>query len=1088
MAHSSTGAHPSVERSALARPWPQALATGLAYALVGLSALLLAGPPGYAVQLYPPAGIGLAAALVWGRAGAFGAGLGAFVVNGTLGLLVGRGTDTAFILPLLIGLGAAAQAGLGAWLVRHRVGQPLWLSEPRDIALAGVLGGGVACVVSPTVATTALVSLGVVPPAGAAVNWLAWWTGDLFGVLIGAPVALAFIGQPAAVWRPRRRSLAAPLLAALALLAGGMWALGERERTMAAKVSERDADRLAAAVQQRLQLPVHVLQALVAAAEARGRADSVALGAVAAAWLTPGAPLQAVGYSQRVAAADLPGFEEEARAEGLAGFRVHHRDNGRALAADGDAVVVRRVEPMTGNAAALGVNALSIPAAREAILATLRSGSMSASAGFRLTQSASDETGLVLYQSARPKATAAVPPSGAASGAGPAGLAAGPVASREGVLFVALRLTPLLGRIDEAGVDGDLWCVVDPAPGVSRVLLVGATACAAASPGQFRVRRLQLADRALELRLLPPAQGAEGGPTAQRVFVTAGFAAAAMLAAWLLTVTGQAARTQRAVDEATTELRHEVAERRQAEQRLAASEARLLGILDHAPLGIAFLDPHGKLLQGNPHLFRMLGSPPEALLGQTVASITLPEDLPALQRQHRQLLSGELAVVRQPLRLARRGGNPALVVRMACTALRSAEGRVQYMVAVIEDLTEHLQLEQAERARQRAEADSRAKSEFVSRMSHELRTPLNAMLGFAQLLGLDRQPALHEHHRQWVQQIQRAGWHLLELVNDTLDLARIESGSVRLQLEALDLTRLATECVDLVGTAATSRGVVLDLELAPDLPPVSADATRLKQVLMNLLSNAVKYNRQAGRVTVRAALTATGPEAAAGSAAVQLDVIDTGLGMSPEQMVRLFEPYNRLGREGSGVEGTGIGLVIARRLAEMMGGTLRASSRAGAGSTFSLVLPAAADAVRPPQAPLPTPTAPYRQRLVLYIEDNPTNVEVMRGMLHQRPQVKLEVADTGEQGLAKARRLRPDLVLLDMQLPDASGTEVLRQLVAHPDTATIPVIIVSADATPARVEKALTLGAARYVTKPVELATFLQVLDEVLGAIDTRYG
>ncbi|MBL8342143.1 MAG: response regulator [Rubrivivax sp.] len=1087
MAHSSTGAHHSVARSALARPWPQALATGLAYALVGLIALLLAGPPGYAVQLYPPAGIGLAAALVWGRAGAVGAGLGAFVVNGTLGLLVGRGTDTAFVLPLLIGLGAAAQAGLGAWLVRRRVDQPLWLSEPRDIALVALLGGGVACIVSPTVATSALVGLGVVPPAGAAGNWLAWWTGDMFGVLIGAPVALAFIGQPAAVWRPRRHSLAAPLLAALALLASGMWALGERERTMAAKVNERDADRLAAAVQQRLQLPVHALQALVAATQARGRADNVALGAVAAAWLTPGTPLQAVGYSQRVKAADLHGFEEDAHAEGLAGFRVHHRDGGQALAADGDAVVVRRVEPMAGNAAALGVNALSIPAARAAILATLRSGSMSASAGFRLTQSASDETGLVLYQAARPKASADMQPPGTASGAGTA-VTAGPAVSREGVLFVALRLTPLLGRIDEAGVDGELWCVVDPAPGVSRALLVGATSCAAASPGQFLVRRLLLADRALELRLLPPTPGAEGGPTAQRVFVTAGFAAAAILAAWLLTVTGQAARTQRAVDEATAELRHEVAERRQAEQRLAASEARLLGILDHAPLGIAFLDPHGKLLQGNPHLFRMLGSPPEALLGQTVASITLPEDLPALQRQHRQLLSGEVAVVRQPLRLSRRGGSPPLVVRMACTALRSAEGRVQYMVAVIEDLTEHLQLEQAERARQRAEADSRAKSEFVSRMSHELRTPLNAMLGFAQLLGLDRQPSLHERHRQWVQQIQRAGWHLLELVNDTLDLARIESGSVRLQLEALDLTRLATECADLVGTAATARGVVLDLELAPDLPPVTADATRLKQVLMNLLSNAVKYNRQAGRVTVRAARAAPGAEAAAGSAAVQLDVIDTGLGMSPEQMVRLFEPYNRLGREGSGVEGTGIGLVIARRLAEMMGGTLRASSRAGVGSTFSLVLPAAAGVAKAPQAALPAPAAPYRRRMVLYIEDNPTNVEVLRGMLHQRPQVTLEVAATGEQGLAKARRLLPDLVLLDMQLPDTSGTEVLRQLVAHVDTATIPVIIVSADATPARVEKALTLGAARYITKPVELATFLQVLDEVLGAIDTRYG
>jgi CheY-like chemotaxis protein/two-component sensor histidine kinase len=335
-----------------------------------------------------------------------------------------------------------------------------------------------------------------------------------------------------------------------------------------------------------------------------------------------------------------------------------------------------------------------------------------------------------------------------------------------------------------------------------------------------------------------------------------------------------------------------------------------------------------------------------------------------------------------------------------------------------------------------------------------------------------------------VQQIQRAGWHQLELVNDTLDLARIESGAVQLHTQPVDLAELVAACADLVSAAATARGVELRLELPAGLPPVAADATRLKQVVTNLLSNAVKYNREKGRVAVRVRV----PGSATVPRRLTLEVVDTGLGMTPGQLQQLFEPYNRLGREGSGVEGTGIGLVIARRLTEMMGGALKAASQAGSGSTFSLDLPLAARPAATTDEPALTAPVPYRQRLVLYIEDNETNVEVMRGMLLQRPQVRLEVSALGLDGLAAARRLHPDLILLDMQLPDITGAELLRHLMDDDETATIPVIVVSADATPARVEQALTLGAAHYITKPVAIMPFLQVLDEVLDAVDTRFG
>jgi len=361
-----------------------------------------------------------------------------------------------------------------------------------------------------------------------------------------------------------------------------------------------------------------------------------------------------------------------------------------------------------------------------------------------------------------------------------------------------------------------------------------------------------------------------------------------------------------------------------------------------------------------------------------------------------------------------------------------------------------------------------------------LRTPLNAMIGFAQLLGLDRQPGLTTQQMAWTQQIQRAGWHLLEMINETLDLARIESGAVRLSSEPVTLAGLVHGARALLSADAEKRGIEIEESLSPEAPAVLGDPTRVKQVLTNLLSNAVKYNVDKGRVWISARAGAEG--------GVVVAVTDTGLGMTPDQLSGLFQPYNRLGRETSTIEGTGIGLVISRRLAELMGGTLEARSVAGKGSTFTLRLPSAAAAEAPAARPEAAFNAPYQQRRVHYVEDNATNVEVMRGVLLQRPQIQLDVSTAGLDGLESIRRERPDLILLDMHLPDISGLELLRHLKADPDLAEIPVIVVSADATAARVAEALSLGALHYVTKPVDVSRFLDLLDDVLEGLETRWG
>jgi PAS domain S-box-containing protein len=1055
------------------RPQPPGLwiaaGTALAYAAVGWLALLLAGPPGYASPLYPSAGLALAAVLVYGRAALPGVLLGAFAVNAGLGLLRGQSGASMLVLPLIIGTGAALQAGLGAALIRRFVAQPVVLNAPRDIALAGLLGALLACTVSPSVATPALLASGAIGREAVVSNWLTWWVGDALGVLIGAPLALTLFGRPAADWKPRRRTLGVPLLLAMGLICAGMVEFNRLDEQRLRANFDRDADGLLSEAQARLGAPLYALQALHSAARVHGGMDRDALHNAALWWLAQPIELQAMGYSERVALSAVPEFEAAARAQGLADFHVFDRDDGAARKADGEVVALRLVEPADSNRGAVGVNALSVPAARAAILASRASGEPAATAGFKRTQSTADETGFVVYQ--------------ALFRGVPAGTTERQAAFR-GVVFVTVRSDRALAGLAPAGQHYLQWCLVDTDPQAVRPRLAGPAGCEArtASASGFTAHReLNLAGRSFDLRVWA-GDGTVPGREREAAWLLAmaGMLAAAMLGALLLTVTGHGRRTALAVQQGTSELRREMAERTQAEDALRESEARLRSILDHVPLGVMFMDPQGRLIEGNPRLCEMVGRSPESLRGVEVAELVHPEEAPRLRELRRALLQGAEAPMLDPLRL-REAGSGVLHVRVRATALRDAHGRVVRMVGVLEDITEHLQLEVSERALQRAEAANRAKSEFLSRMSHELRTPLNAMIGFAQLLGLDRDPALVAHQREWTQQIQRAGWHLLEMINETLDLARIESGAVQLTLVPVALAPLVGACHAMIAGPATQRGIRVTERLEPGATAVLGDATRLKQVLTNLLSNAIKYNRQDGQVTVSARRLRGGER-------IEIAVSDTGLGMTPGQLDDLFQPYNRLGRETSGVEGTGIGLVISRRLTELMGGTLEVSSEAGVGSIFVLQLPAAVAAELPVVRYTDTSPAPYQQRLVHYVEDNETNIEVMRGIFAQRAQIRLEVSMLGLDGLSAIRARRPDLILLDMQLPDISGLELLRHLKQDDDVASIPVIVVSADATPVHIEQALTSGAVHYVTKPLDVARFLRLIDAILEDIETRFG
>ncbi len=383
-------------------------------------------------------------------------------------------------------------------------------------------------------------------------------------------------------------------------------------------------------------------------------------------------------------------------------------------------------------------------------------------------------------------------------------------------------------------------------------------------------------------------------------------------------------------------------------------------------------------------------------------------------------------------------------------------------------------------AMEEARSANYAKSAFLSSMSHELRTPLNAILGFAQILSSDRLPSTLAQKKEFAGHILKSGRHLLTLINEILDLAKVESGTVSLSLEPVALDAILLECRDMIAPLASQRGIGMTFPDACSLN-VLADRTRLKQILLNLLSNALKYNREHGEVCIACAPQPGGR--------VRISVRDTGMGLDGEQVALLFQPFNRLGQEGGTEEGSGIGLVVTKRLVELMDGHIGVSSEAGVGSIFWIELRAAASVPEPVPPGLPRPdlagalldnSAPVT---LLYVEDNPANLTLVEEIVRYCPQLQLLTARDGRLGVEMARSHLPQLILMDINLPHINGTDALQLLRADPRTAHIPVIALTANAMPGDVERSMALGFYRYLTKPINLDEFTEAINSALAYV-----
>lgn len=537
-------------------------------------------------------------------------------------------------------------------------------------------------------------------------------------------------------------------------------------------------------------------------------------------------------------------------------------------------------------------------------------------------------------------------------------------------------------------------------------------------------------------------------------------------------------------------LARDVSEMRAAQEALEKERGFLQALVRTLPELVWLKDPQGVYLAANPVTERFMGLPPDSLVGKTDYDFFPREVADALRRKDQDAArAGKPQMVCEMVPM---GSGEMATLETVKTATYDAEGRLLGVLGVARDISERIRTEEELRryrehletlveertaelvkAREVAERASQAKSEFLSSMSHELRTPMNAILGFGQLLEIDAR--LNAEHKDFVKEILKAGEHLLDLINEVLDLSRIDAGRVDISIEPVDLKSVADECRTLIQPLADKREISLSFDIPP-LAAIRADRVRFKQALLNLLSNAVKYNRVGGWIRVEAR--------ARGADFLRISVSDSGKGVPADKLSELFQPFKRLGAEQTQVEGTGIGLTITRRLVGMMGGSVGVESTPGVGTTFWLDMPA--DALREIE-----PAFESRENAragdsgaqigrVLYIEDNPANLKLVGQILGRRRHIQLITAHTPELGIELALGHRPDLILLDINMPRMNGYQVMEVFQSDEQLRKIPVVAITANAMPREIEAGKAAGFAEYLTKPFDILHFLETVDRLL--------
>jgi PAS domain S-box-containing protein len=1052
-----------------------------AYFLAGKLALLLAVPPGYPAPVWPAAGIALAGLLLMGPWAWPGVFLGSFLV--TIGTsfpaTVMAAQAKSALLTAGIATGATFQALLGAFLIRRLVGYPTPLDRTQDVFKSIVLGGPISCLVSATAGVACLWTAGAVPPGEGLSNWWIWWLGETIGVLIVLPLVSAWNVELHQHRMRTRLSVILPLCVTASITVLLFFQVRAGEWRRAQLLFERRTDHLYQAQKGALHTYLDDLSAIEGLFLASRQVDRGEFSAFVQGMLLRHPGIQALEWIPRVPAAQREIYEERARADGFADFQILERSPQGQLVTAGpraEYYPVYYLEPYRGNETALGFDLASNPVRREALNRARDTNSPVASARITLVQEVRQQYGVLIFLPIYGKEV-------------PINTIKARRAHLRGYILGVIRIGDMVhAALSTFDTKGIRYLLLDyTAPSEERLLFTsdlqqpetpGAapeTGQEEPRPGLFSQTLLEFAGRRWVMQFLPTAEFlAELDLREAHRVLTGGLLFSSLLGTFLLVIAGRSAMIERVVQERTTDLSEAnvalargMEERRQIHEALKESEGQHRAIVDTAVDGIATIDEQGIVQSFNPAAERIFGYAAAEVIGRNVKMLQ-PEPY---HSQHDEYLRNYLrtgrkkiiGIGREVTGLRKDGTTFPLDLAVSEVVLDNR----RLFTGIIRDITDRKQAEAELRvAKEQAEAASRAKSDFLASMSHEIRTPMNAIIGMAELLG---ETPLATEQREYVRIFQSAGENLLTLINDILDISKLEAGHLELESIDFDLRNLLEKTCEILALRAHHQQLELTCRLAEDAPvKLVGDPLRLRQVLVNLIGNAIKFTER-GEVVVEVKPSgAPGP----GEAVEMLfSVSDTGIGIPADKRNVIFERFTQVDASTTRrYGGTGLGLNISQRIVEAMGGKIWVESEPGRGSTFSFTAPFEAQAER--DEPVRPPPVALQGLTSLIIDDSATNRLVLREMLTGWGAVVSEAQDAGS-ALAEMQRAEEnaapfDLVLLDCRMPGMDGFELARRIRKDSAFGGMTVMMLTSDNRAGDIARARELGIAGYMVKPIK--------------------
>ena len=1034
-------------------PSKSSLAIGIiglaaAYAVTGKLSLLLAIPPGYATAIWPPSGIALAAVLLYGYRIWPGVMLGSFLVNIWTGFDASSGSAVlaSLVVPVGIGGGAALQALVGAYVVRRFAGFPNPLANEREVFSFLFWGGPASCLVNAIIGCSILLVAGKLPASSFPANAGTWWIGDTIGVMVFAPLVLTWALHPREMWKPRRLSVTLPVAVAFALTIAAVHFGATWERRQLVLQFERQAATVAGALEKGLLANVAILHSLESFFAASTHIDRGEFRAFVNRSLAEHRSLHALSWNPRVLNKERPDHESATRREGFADFQITERDAEGKLtraAERPDYISVHYIEPFEGNERAFGYDVASNPTRRKALDLARDTGKPVATARITLVQETGKQFGILVfmpvYRNGLPHNTLDERRQNLA------GYMVGVFRGGDLVntALAGLEQEGLVYRLHDESARADKQFLFENRPEGHGISVLEEKGIFGGSEPIGTNFPIAVGERQWRLQIVPSQEYvAQHRPGNAWLVLIAGMLLTSMVGSFVLVVSGRNEQLRGLVDERTHDLAH--------------SEKQVRAIVDNAIDGILTITEQGIIQSANPATEAIFGCSREEIIGENVSILT-PEPHRSAHDSYiaNYLETGEAKIIgigREVEGLRKDGTNVSLELSISEFVI----GDEHLFLGIVRDITERKEMD-------------RLKSEFVSTVSHELRTPLTSIKGSLGLVVGGALGAVPEKAQGMVDVAHKNTERLINLVNDILDMEKLQSGRMEFDFQVLDFSGLVTEAVETNKGFAEQHGVTFALaELAPELM-VRGDGDRLTQVVANLLSNAAKFSPEGGEVEILVARR---------DGMARVSISDHGPGIPEKFRDRIFERFAQADASDTRQKGgSGLGLNISKSIVEKHGGTIGFDTKVGAGSTFYFDLPVQGEP-KEKEIPAIAPRVITGDDIrVLICEDDP-DVSRILSMMFEEAGFCADIANDAEEAVRMLGRARYDAMTVDIMLPGKDGLSLVHELRCKEETKDLPVVVVSAKAVESRrKESATPLGVIDWVEKPLDK-------DRLLGAID----